>query len=118
MIMFDVDAIMEDPTLNTLTWEIIEARGIKTGDLMALWDAAVSLGESCAHCALTAEIWATPVDDDDIPSDVEMDIVVTYEFAANFFARESRELIKFLKLRGFEFPEGRTGKRPPDAIGF
>lgn len=117
-IMFDVDAIMEDQTLNTLTREVIEARGGQTGDLMHLWTMALQLGETCARCHFLSIEWLSPIDDEVFPSDVEIDVAETYALMSKLLAREAREIVKFLKLRNFEFPEGSTGKRPPDAIGF
>ena len=117
MIMFDIDKIMNNPELNTLTWEIIEARGIVTGDLMALFEIAVMLGETSARCHYAAMEWVTPIDDDMLPTDVEMDVASTYAMMSKFTARESREVIKFLVLRGFEFPEGTTGTRPDGSEG-
>lgn len=115
-IKFDVEAIMADPTLNNLTWEVIEARGIKAGDLVTLWETALDMGRSCADCHMQALRWITPDEYGEVDP-VFMSISQTYGMVSKFMAREAREIVKFLNMRKFEFPEGYTGKRPPDAWG-
>lgn len=115
-IKFDVDAIMSNPELNDLSWEIIEARGIATGDLVELWETALAMGRSCRDTQLLSIQWMTP-DEYGMVYPISMSIAQTYELLSKFLARDAREIIKFLNKRKFEFPEGYTGKRPNDAWG-
>ena len=115
-IKFDLDAIMKNPELNDLTWEIIEARGIATGDLVALWETALAMGRSCRDTQMLSIQWMTPDEFGDLDP-VSMSIAQTYELLSKFLARDAREIVKFLISRKFEFPEGYTGKRPPNSWG-
>jgi hypothetical protein len=117
MIMFDIDKIMNNPELNTLTWEIIEARGIAAGDVVALYKTCVAMAETAERCHYMAMEWITPIDDDIIPTDVEMDVASTYAMMSKYLVRDAREIAKFLVLRGFEFPAGTTGTRPDGSEG-
>ena len=116
-INFDVDAILEMKDLNVLTWEIIEARGIAAGDLMALWDVACGMGESVASCMEMMDMWSQPDENGEV-LDIYRETSEAYRLLASFLARDAREIVKFLHSRRFKFPEGRTGPRPDDARGF
>lgn len=115
-VKFDIEAIMQNPELNDLTWEIIEARGIKAGDLVELWDTALAMARSCRDTHMLSLQWMTP-DEYGMIDPVSMSIAQTYELLSKFLARDAREIVRFLNKRKFEFPEGYTGTRPHDSWG-
>jgi len=115
-IKFDLEAILKNKELNDLTWEIIEARGISTGDVVKLWETALDLGRSARECSINAMFWGQP-DDDGFISDIAPHLIQSYELLAAYFARDAREIVKFLHSRKFEFPPEYIGKRPLGSWG-
>jgi len=114
-VKFDLKAIAKNPSLNTLTWEVINARGLDIGDTAALWNLALDMGQACASCSISAEIWHETYmahGDDETPEQVSQ----TYELLAKYLANDAREIVKFLMLRGFDFPEEHIGDRPDNAM--
>lgn len=108
-IMIDLVRIRSDKGLNDLNWEIIENRGIATGDTVALWEVALELAESAAvafSCSLDV---MSALDFGDLSLDL-MYVAQSLDLMSKFLARDAREIVKFLDNGGFEFPEGYIGR--------
>lgn len=103
VIKFDIERLMKDPALNDLTWEVIEARGIVCGDLVALWDVALGMAESSVETMLVGQDLALQaLMEDNDPAIAHAS--ATYNLLSQFLARDAREIVRFLKKRGFELP--------------
>lgn len=92
------------PQVADLTWEVIEARGITTGDVMALWEVTREMAtiaeDMLSECAarVSFEISNGNFEDAQI-------IKERYVFMIGYIKRDVQELCKFLVRRNFHFPE-------------
>lgn len=108
-IMIDLERIKNDPSLGELTWEIIEARGINTGDLAKLWELVLALSQEAVSLYIRSVEYKEASGYTEGGS-ILMYEANCYEALASFMARDARELVKFLDKRKFEFPEGYIGR--------
>lgn len=112
-IHLDLKRLLGDKSINLLTWEIIEARGVAVGDLALLFDTALDMTGSAIECKALGELWMTPEEDGGI-DETSFNVGMTYTMLSKFFIREAREIMLFLYHRGFIFPDGFIGDAPDD----
>lgn len=108
-IKIDIERIRGDKALNDLSWEVCEARGIKTGDLVSLWDVCLKTAEAAAETYQTSLDLVKSVDLRDLSLEL-IYIAQSFDLLSHLLAREAREIAKFLDKRGFVFPDGYIGR--------
>jgi hypothetical protein len=108
-IKIDIERIRGDKSLNDLNWEIAEARGVKAGDLVALWDVCLRTAESAAQTYQMSLELVSGVDLSDFSLEL-IYIAQSLDLLSHLLAREAREIAKFLDKRGFVFPVGYIGR--------
>jgi len=93
----------------SLTWEVIEARGIEAGDVMALWRTACQLAVSAPIIMQNGEEIVLSMMRAGMDEEAKA-VLSHYEVLHGYLIRDIAEICKFLVERNFHFPEIEDGE--------
>jgi len=87
-----------------LTWEIIESRGVASGDLMTLWVNACALSMGVPAVKDNGRVISESLAASGF-ADKAVEVAIEYDMLIGYICRDVAEITKFLVRKGFHFPD-------------